>query len=176
MTEQFILNLIHQGRLAEVRTWISQMNIVDFASWLEELDDNNVLVLFRLLQKDMAAEVFSYLSSERQEFIIESIADREIKNIIDELFLDDTVDLIEEMPANIVKKVLKNTSEERRKLINQFLMYPENSAGSLMTIEFVDLKKEMRVDQALESIRKNGVDKETINICYVIDSSRKLEG
>lgn len=176
MTEQFILNLIHQGRLAEVRTWISQMNIVDFASWLEELDDNNVLVLFRLLQKDMAAEVFSYLSSERQEFIIESIADREIKNIIDELFLDDTVDLIEEMPANIVKKVLKNTSEERRKLINQFLMYPENSAGSLMTIEFVDLKKEMRVDQALDHIRRTGPDKETINICYVIDKNRKLEG
>ena len=176
MTEEFILSLIHQGRLAEARNWIMQMNAVDLAGWLEELDENNVLVLFRLLPKDMAAEVFSYLSSEQQGFIIESIADREIKNIIDELFLDDTVDLIEEMPANIVKKVLKNTSEERRKLINQFLKYPENSAGSLMTIEFVDLKKEMRVDQALNHIRRNGLDKETINICYVINKNRKLEG
>lgn len=176
MTEEFMLSLIHQGRLAEVRTWITQMNAVDIASWLEELDDNHVLVVFRLLPKDIAAEVFSYLSSEQQEFIIESIADREIKSIIDELFLDDTVDLIEEMPANIVKKVLKNTSEERRRLINQFLKYPENSAGSLMTIEFVDLKKEMKVDQALNHIRQTGLDRETINICYVIDKNRKLEG
>jgi magnesium transporter len=120
--------------------------------------------------------VFSYVSKEQQEFIIESITDREIKSIIDELFLDDTVDLIEEMPANVVKKVLKNTSEERRKLINQFLKYPENSAGSLMTIEVVDLKKEMRVDQALEYIRRIGLDKETINVCYVMDKNRKLEG
>ena len=176
MVQDFILGLIHQGRLAEARTWISQMNVVDIAYWLEELEDDKILVLFRLLPKDVAAEVFSHFSKEQQEFIIESIADREIKSIIDELFLDDTVDLIEEMPANVVKKVLRNTSEERRKLINQFLKYPENSAGSLMTIEFVDLKKEMRVDQALENIRKNGVDKETINICYVIDSNRKLEG
>ncbi|NLN42302.1 MAG: magnesium transporter [Clostridiales bacterium] len=174
--QDFILGLIHQGRLAEARNWLSQMNVVDIAYWLEELDDDKILVLFRLLPKDMAAEVFSHFSKEQQEFIIESIADREIKSIIDELFLDDTVDLIEEMPANVVKKVLRNTSEERRKLINQLLKYPDYSAGSLMTIEFVDLKKEMRVDQALESIRKNGVDKETINICYVIDSSRKLEG
>ena len=176
MIQDFILGLIHQGRLAEARNWLSQMNVVDIAYWLEELDDDKILVLFRLLPKDMAAEVFSHFSKEQQEFIIESIADREIKSIIDELFLDDTVDLIEEMPANVVKKVLRNTSEERRKLINQLLKYPDYSAGSLMTIEFVDLKKEMRVDQALESIRKNGVDKETINICYVIDSSRKLEG
>ena len=176
MTQEFVLGLIHQGRLAEAMNWISQMNAVDVAHWLEGLDDNKVLVIFRLLPKDMAAEVFSYVSSEWQEFIIESIADREIKNIIDELFLDDTVDLIEEMPANVVKKVLKNTNEERRKLINQFLKYPDNSAGSLMTIEFVDLKKEMRVDQALDSIRRNGLDKETINICYVINKNRKLEG
>jgi len=176
MIQDFILGLIHQGRLAEARNWLSQMNVVDIAYWMEELEDDKILVLFRLLPKDMAAEVFSHFSKEQQEFIIESIADREIKGIIDELFLDDTVDLIEEMPANVVKKVLRNTSEERRKIINQFLKYPENSAGSLMTIEFVDLKKEMRVDQALESIRKNGVDKETINICYVIDSNRKLEG
>ena len=176
MTKEFILGLIHQGRLADARNWITQKNVVDIASWLEELDENNLLVVFRLLPKDLAAEVFSYVSKEQQEFIIESITDREIKSIIDELFLDDTVDLIEEMPANVVKKVLKNTSEERRKLINQFLKYPENSAGSLMTIEVVDLKKEMRVDQALNYIRRIGLDKETINVCYVMDKNRKLEG
>ena len=176
MTKEFILGLIHQGRLADARNWITQKNVVDIASWLEELDENNLLVVFRLLPKDLAAEVFSYVSKEQQDFIIESITDREIKSIIDELFLDDTVDLIEEMPANVVKKVLKNTSEERRKLINQFLKYPENSAGSLMTIEVVDLKKEMRVDQALNYIRRIGLDKETINVCYVMDKNRKLEG
>ena len=176
MTKEFILGLIHQGRLSDARTWITQINVVDIANWLEELDGNDLLVVFRLLPKDLAAEVFSYVSKEQQEFIIESITDREIKSIIDELFLDDTVDLIEEMPANVVKKVLKNTSEERRKLINQFLKYPENSAGSLMTIEVVDLKKEMRVDQALEYIRRIGLDKETINVCYVMDKNRKLEG
>lgn len=176
MTNEFLLGLIHQGRLAEARNWIIQMNAVDIASWLEDLDENNTLVVFRMLPKDIAAEVFSYVSTEQQEFIIESIADREIKNIIDELFLDDTVDLIEEMPANVVKKVLKNTSEERRKLINQFLKYPDDSAGSLMTIEFVDLKKEMRVEQALDHIRRTGLDKETINICYVINENRVLEG
>ncbi|HZJ57039.1 MAG TPA: magnesium transporter [Clostridia bacterium] len=176
MTEEFILGLIHQGRLAEARTWITQKNVVDIASWLGDLDENNVLVVFRLLPKDLAADVFSYVSNEQQGFIIESITDREIKNIIDELFLDDTVDLIEEMPANVVKKVLKNTGEERRQLINQFLKYPENSAGSLMTIEFVDLKKEMSIDQALSYIRRVGLDRETINICYVMDENRKLEG
>jgi magnesium transporter len=176
MTKEFILGLIHQGRLSDARTWITQINVVDIANWLEELDGNDLLVVFRLLPKDLAAEVFSYVSKEQQEFIIESITDMEIKSIIDELFLDDTVDLIEEMPANVVKKVLKNTSEERRKLINQFLKYPENSAGSLMTIEVVDLKKEMRVDQALEYIRRIGLDKETINVCYVMDKNRKLEG
>ncbi|HZJ83656.1 MAG TPA: magnesium transporter [Clostridia bacterium] len=176
MTEEFILNLIHQGRLAEARTWIIQMNAVDIAGWLEEVDRDNVLVIFRLLTKDIAADVFSYLSTEYKEFIIESIADKEIKSIIDELFLDDTVDLIEEMPANIVKKVIKNTSEERRNIINMFLKYPEDSAGSIMTIEFVDLKKEMTADEALQYIRKNGLDKETINICYVMNANRKLEG
>lgn len=176
MTEKFLLNLIHQGRLAEARNWIVQMNVVDLATWLESLDENNILVIFRLLPKDIAADVFSYFSLENQEFIIESIADREIKSIIDELFLDDTVDLIEEMPAYIVKKVIKNTSEERRELINRFLKYPEDSAGSLMTIEFVDLKKEMSVQQALDYIRRTGFDKETINLCYVMDSNRILEG
>ncbi len=143
---------------------------------MEELDKSSYLILFRILPKDMAAEVFSYLSYEQQRYIIDSITDKEIKNIVDELFFDDMIDIIEEMPANVVKKILKNTKEEERLLINQFLNYPENSAGSLMTIEYVDLKKEMTVKEAIDHIKETGVDKETIYTCYVTDKNRKLEG
>lgn len=152
------------------------MNVVDIAKLLEEFDGENVLVLFRLLPKEIAVDVFSYLALERQKYVIEAITDREISNIINDLFLDDTVDLLDEMPANLVKKILRNANEKTRKLINQFLKYPDDSAGSVMTIEYVDLKKEMDIKQALAYIRKIGVDKETIDICYVIDSNRKLEG
>ncbi|HOJ09554.1 MAG TPA: magnesium transporter [Clostridiales bacterium] len=173
---ELINDLITRGKFFDARNEIIKMNVVDIAQLLEELEEDNSLMVFRLLPKDIAAEVFSYMSYEQQQFIIESIADKEIKNIIDELFLDDTIDLIEEMPANVVKKVLKNTSETRRKLINQFLKYPDNSAGSVMTIEFIDLKKEMTVKMALEHVRETGLDKETIDVCYVIDSNRKLQG
>ena len=128
------------------------------------------------MPKELSVEVFSYLSKEQQQYIIESITDREIKNIIDNLFMDDTVDVLEEMPANVVKKILRHVSEDRRKLINQFLQYPEYSAGSIMTIEYIDLKKEMTVGQALDKIKRVGIDKETIDICYVMDQSRRLEG
>ncbi len=171
-----ILELIERGKFFDARNEIIKMNVVDIAQLLEQLDEDNTLMVFRLLPKDIAAEVFSYMSYEEQQFIIESITDREIKFIIDELFLDDTIGLIEEMPANVVKKILKNANENTRKHINLLLKYPENSAGSIMTIEFVDLKKEMTVKEALERIRKTGVDKETIDVCYVIDNNRKLEG
>lgn len=171
-----IIDFIAQGKFLEARSRITKMNVVDIAQLLEEMDEDSVLVVFRLLPKDMAVDVFSYMSYEQQQFIIESITDKEIKNIINKLFLDDTIELLEEMPANIVKKVLQNTSEARRKVINQLLRYPENSAGSIMTIEFVDLKKEMTILKALDHIKKTGIDKETIDICYVIDSNRKLEG
>jgi len=171
-----ILELIERGKFFDARNEIIKMNVVDIAQLLEQLDEDNALMVFRLLPKDIAAEVFSYMSYEEQQFIIESITDREIKFIIDELFLDDTIGLIEEMPANVVKKILKNANENTRKHINLLLKYPENSAGSIMTIEFVDLKKEMTVKEALERIRKTGVDKETIDVCYVIDNNRKLEG
>ena len=174
--KDLICDLITGGRFVDARNKIIEMNVVDIAQLIDELEEENVLVIFRLLPKDMAAEVFSYMSYEQQQFIIESIADKEIKSIIDDLFLDDTIDFIEEMPANVVKRVLKNTSEPRRNLINQFLKYPENSAGSVMTIEFVDLKKEMTVKTALEYIKKTGIDKETIDVCYVIDNNRKLLG
>ncbi len=173
---ELITDFIAQGKFFDARNEIVKMNVVDIAQLLEELDEDSVLMVFRLLPKDIAVEVFTYMSYEQQQFIIESITDKEIKNIIDELFLDDTIELLEEMPANIVKKVLKNTSDARRKVINQLLKYPDNSAGSIMTIEFVDLKKEMTVREALDHIKKTGVDKETIDVCYVMDNNRKLEG
>lgn len=173
---EMVLELIMQNKLTEARHELEDMNIVDIAQLFEEIDEHHMVKFFRILPKDIAADVFSYMPSELQAYIIESITDFEIKHIIDDLFFDDTVDLIEEMPAVVVKKVLKNTDENMRKLINQFLNYPEDSAGSIMTIEFVDLKKEMTVKQALEHIKKTGIDKETINTCYVIDSNRKLEG
>jgi len=174
--KEMILELIEQGKYAEVRNKITEMNEVDIAQLLEETDKHKLLVIFRILPKDVAAGVFSYISYELQRYIVESITDSEIKNILDELFLDDTIDFLEEMPSNIVKRVLKNADETTRKLINQFLNYPENSAGSIMTIEYVDLKKEMTVKQALQHIKETGIDKETIDTCYILDDSRKLEG
>ena len=152
------------------------MNVVDIAQFFEELDKQKLLVIFRILPKEIASGVFSYASNDLQRYIIESITDSEIKNILDELFFDDTIDFLEEMPSNIVKKVLKNTDESTRKLINQFLNYPENSAGSIMTIEYVDLRKEMTIAQAIKHIKQTGVDKEAIHTCYVIDEFRKLKG
>lgn len=174
--KELILSLIENGNYSEARKKLAEMNEVDIAQFLEETDKQKLLIIFRILPKEKAADVFSYMSNELQEYIVESITDKEIKNIIDELFLDDTIDFLEEMPSNIVKRVLKTTDDETRKLINQFLKYPEDSAGSIMTIEYVDLKKEMTVKQALEHIRETGVDKETIDTCYVLDDNRILEG
>ncbi|HHV59089.1 MAG TPA: magnesium transporter [Clostridiaceae bacterium] len=173
---EMILELINQGKYNEAKKEIVTMNVVDIAQLFEEINRQKLLVMFRILPKEIAADVFSYISYELQRYIIESITDKEIQNIINELYLDDTIDFLEEMPSNVVKKVLKNTDETTRKLINQFLNYPEESAGSIMTIEYVDLKKEMSVKQALEHIKETGVDKETIDTCYVIDSMRILEG
>ena len=167
---------IQEGKFSKIREMAFQLNVVDIAQLLDELDEEKTLIVFRLLPKDKSVEVFSYMSKEQQQYIIESITDKEIKHIIDNLFMDDTVDILEEMPANIVKKILMHVSADRRDLINQFLKYPENSAGSIMTIEYVDLKKEMTVREALEHVKKTGVDSETIDICYVMDQNRKLEG
>lgn len=171
-----VMILIQESRFKELKSIIDKINVVDIADLFSLLDKEQVIIVFRLLSKENAAEVFSYLSREHQQFIIESISDKEIQNIIEELFIDDTVDFLEEMPANVVNKVLKNADEETRKTINHFLTYPENSAGSLMTNELVDLRKEMTVQEAIEYIKTYGVDKETINNCYVINKSRKLEG
>ena len=129
-----------------------------------------------MLPKELASEVFACLEVEQQQHIITSITDNELRAIIDDLYVDDAVDMLEELPATIVRRVLQNSSPDTRKLINQFLNYPENSAGSVMTAEYVGLKKNMTVEQAFAYIRKYGVDKETIYTCYVMDEKRRLEG
>ena len=171
-----ILELLRTRQYMEIRSLLSEANIVDVAELFDELDDEYIVVVFRLLPKGMAADVFSYMESDTQKHIVESITDRELSGIIDELFLDDAVDFIEEMPANVVKRVLANTDRQKRALINRFLNYEEDSAGSLMTIEFVGLKKEMTVREAFDTIRRTGPDKETIYTLYVMNENRKLEG
>jgi len=171
-----VLELIENDRYAAARNILIDMNEVDIGLLFEEIPETKMLRVFRMLPKNLAADTFAYMRTEQQQFIIESITEREIVNIVDEMFMDDTVDFLEEMPANIVKRVLKVTDPETRKTINQLLRYPEDSAGSIMTTEFVDLKKEMTVRDAIRHIRATGVDKETINTCYVIDEKRHLEG
>ena len=161
---------------ATIKEMLKNTNPVDIAEGLEELDDEQGIKYFRMLPKDIAAEVFAYLSRDTQETIVNAIKDYEISHIIDELFLDDAVDFIEEMPAGVVKRVLNNLPKEKRDMINSFLKYPEGSAGSIMTIEYVDLKEFLTVSEAFERIRRDGVDKETIYTCYVIDAGRQLLG
>lgn len=176
MTKERVLSLIENKQFTQLREELREMMAVDVAELIEELDKKDSMLLFRLLQKDQGADVFSYLSPQQQKNIVGDIHETRLNEIIEELYFDDMIDFLEEMPANVVKKILKASTEEERKLINQFLNYPENSAGSLMTIEYVDLKKEMTVREALDHIKKTGVDKETIYTCYVLDDKRKLEG
>ena len=155
---------------------LESMNIVDLAAALEQMDKKASVEVFRMMPKSKAADLFAYLSPEMQQNIVEAISDPEIKNIIDDMFLDDAVDFIEEMPANVVTRVLANTARDQRDLINQFLKYPSDSVGSIMTIEFIFLKDTYTVARAFEVIRKTGLDKETIYTTYVIDTERKLLG
>lgn len=173
---QQIIDMVENNLYTQARMQLLEMNPVDIAHLFKELPLEKALILFRIMPKDKAASVFSYMSHEQQKYVVENITDREIRSILDELRFDDTIDFLEEMPANFVKKVLKNADDKTRQLLNQFLNYPENSAGSLMTIEYVDLKQEMTVKQALKHIKETGFDKETIDTCYVIDNERKLEG
>mgnify|MGYP001035106991 CR=1 FL=1 len=162
--------------IQSIKKKLTVINIVDIAEILENVENHKLLKIFRLLPKDKAADVFSYMSPENQKIIIEAITDKELATIVNDLYLDDTVDLLEELPANVVKKVLKNTDGATRKIINQFLNYPEDSAGSVMTIEYVDLKKNLTIKDAIDRIRKTVDAKETFDICYVTDSHRILEG
>jgi magnesium transporter len=171
-----ILELLEKKDYFTIKKILVDLNEADIAEILEEIDENKLLLTFRLLQKDKAVDVFSHVSISLQEKIITSASDKEIKYFVEELFFDDMIDLLEEMPANIVKRILANVKENERALVNHFLNYPDNTAGSLMTIEFVDLKRNFTVKEALNDIRKTGVEKETIYTCYIIDLNRKLEG
>ena len=166
---------IARKRYADLRDLLLPMEAADIASLCGELDEKVALV-FRLLPKELAAEVFVELDSDQQELLIQSFSNTELKEVLDELYLDDTVDIVEEMPANVVKRILKHSDPEMRKSINEILKYPDDSTGSIMTTEFVDLKEDMTVEAALKRIRRTGPDKETINVCYVIDEGRHLIG
>lgn len=171
-----IKELLENKQYTSLRQALTELNDADIAMILETLDEEDRLKIFRILPKSMAADVFSYLELENQQMIITSLAEKEAAGIINNLMADDATDLLEEMPANIVKKLLANASPEVRRDINHLLQYPEDSAGSIMTVEFLDLKEHLTVQEAIERIRKQGVDSETINICYVLDQSRMLIG
>lgn len=171
-----ILKMIEDNQFLSARSRLVEMNVVDVAEFLEKIPREKSLIIFRILPKDFAADVFSYMSRQQQRYIVENITDSEIQLILDQLLMDDTIDFLEEMPANFVKKILRNADESTRDLLNQLLKYPKDSAGTIMTIEYVDLKKEMTVEQALERVRNTNIDKETIDICYVTDNNRMLEG
>ena len=172
-----LLSLMDEGRHHEFKKKAKECLPVDIAEGLEEIEDvGKVLKLFRMLPKDIASDVFAYMSSDQQRLIAESATNAELKALVDDMFMDDAVDFIEEMPANVVKKVLANTDENTRAVINQLLNYPENSAGSLMTTEYVDLRDYFTVRKALDYIRRTGIDKETVYTCFVIDDQRRLVG
>lgn len=171
-----ILKLIQEGNQVQARSELLKYNVVDIADFFDTIEGNDLILLFRILPKDLAAEVFSYMNTEGQQHIVEIMSDKEIENMLPNIYMDDIVDFIEEMPAIVVKKVLNNASPDRRTLINRLLSYPEFSAGSIMTTEFVDLKKELTVKQAIDRIRQIGFDRETINTMYVINDNRVLEG
>ncbi|TJX12968.1 magnesium transporter [Tissierella creatinini] len=176
MNGENILELIEQKKYIQLKRILSEMNEVDIAEILDPLDVNTTLLLFRMLPKDLAVEVFAHFSTDQQRDIINAVTDKELNYILDELFFDDMIDLIEEMPANVVSKILANSSNEERRLINQFLKYPPDSAGSIMTIEYVELKKNMTVGDALKHIKETGLSKETVYTCYVTDYKRTLLG
>lgn len=176
LKENQILDLIEQKEYVLLKKELSDMKEVDVAEILDPLDPNTTLLIFRMLPKDLAVDVFSNFSSDQQREIINAITDKELEYILDELFFDDMIDLIEEMPANVVNKILTNSTQDERKLINQFLKYPVDSAGSLMTIEYVELRQNMTVEEALLHIKQTGLNKETVYTCYVTNKNRILEG
>ena len=171
-----IEDLVERKRYAELRGLLLPLEAADIADIFEDLQEHEIPLVFRLLPKEQAAEVFVELDSDEQELLIQGFSNTELKEVLDELYLDDTVDIVEEMPANVVKRILMHSDPDVRKNINEILKYPEDSAGSIMTTEFVDLKQDMTVSDALKRIRRTGPDKETINVCYVIDVNRHLIG
>ena len=171
-----VLTLLVEHNFSKLRSLLGNMNATDLSVLLTQIPESTLTVVFRLLPKDLASETFVEMDPDSQQHLITAFSDPELKEVLDKLFVDDTVDIIEEMPVKVVRKVLKNTSPEKRAVINEILNYPENSAGSLMTVEYVSLYKEMTVMQAFGKIRSEGVNKETIYTCYVTDRSRILLG
>ncbi len=171
-----LLQCVEERRFRVLRSQLAEMNEADIAEFLEEVDDNHKVLIFRMLPKELATDVFACLDTDIQQHIINSISDAEIHKLIEDLYVDDAVDMLEELPATVVKRVMRTATPETRKLINQFLQYPDNSAGSIMTAEYIGLKKYMNVEQAFAYIRAHGVDKETIYTCFVMDRERHLEG
>lgn len=176
LTSENIGEALKNGRLSFIREQLCEMNVVDIALAIGELTDEELLLVFRILPKDISANVFSYLETQAKENLVKSISDAELKVLIDDLFLDDTVDFLEEVPASVVRRVLTHSDTETRNIINRFLQYPENSAGSIMTIEMVDIHDTLTAAQAIDYIRRTGLDKETVYTCYCIGPSRKLVG
>lgn len=174
MREENIRALLMRREYPALKVVLNSMNNVDLASLLENFTEKEYTILFRLIQKEKAAEVFTEMSSPMQETLINAFTRSEIKELFDDMYMDDTVDIIEEMPANVVEQILDVTDRETRQIINRLLKYPEDSAGSIMTVEYVDLKKNMTVEQALKKIKRVGIDQETIYTCYVIEQKRLL--
>lgn len=171
-----LVQLAEEKQYRQLKEALLEFPAVDVAAFMEELDSERTVIVFRMLPKDLAMDVFAELPVENQQHIINSITDQELSEIMEELYVDDAVDMVEELPAAVVRRVLKSTTPDTRKLINQFLNYPENSAGSIMTAEYVGLKKTMTVEECFAYIRKHAVDSETIYTCYVMDEGRHLDG
>ena len=176
MTKEELSEFLERKDFKSIRASLEEMNPVDIASLLEDLPDNELAVTFRLIDKTAAAETFSYMDADQQQLLLTIFTNKEIKEVLDAMFTDDTVDLLEDMPANVVSRILANRGKEERKAVNEILRYPEDSAGSIMTTEFVDLRRHMTVNEAFSKIRSTGLDKETVYTCYVISNDRNLEG
>lgn len=175
LTEE-VKALIEQKNVSKLKQLLSPVNPADIALIFQSVDEAKLPFVFRILPKELAAEVFVEMDVDSQELLIKAFSDRELHEVLDELYMDDTVDLIEEMPANVVTRILRACDQETRRTINELLKYPENSAGSIMTIEFVSLVSGMTVTEAFTRIKETGVDKETIYTCYVTDKARKIKG
>lgn len=174
--ENKIMEMIEQKHYKLLKDKISEFNSYDLAELLGRLPEKNMLLLFRLLPKDLAADTFVEMDTEQQKALIDSFSDNELKEVIEELYIDDMVDIVEEMPANVVKRILKNSTDSTRKTINQILNYPQDSAGSIMTTEYVSLRSSMTIADAIAKIRRIGLDSETIEVCYVTDNVNHLIG
>lgn len=171
-----LLEMLEQKKYPEIRDILSSMNVVDIANLFDSLPKNKLPLLYRLLPKETAADTFAEMDQDAQQHLIIGFSDSQLKDVFDELYLDDAVDIIEEMPANVVKRIISNAQPDTRKMINEILKYPDDSAGTMMTIEYVSLRRDMTVEEALKRIRRTGVDKETIYTCYVTEENRKLLG